>query len=689
MAGRGPESDADADLVRPPTDAVGGDAVQPHRGQPQADHAERPREHSGEALRNQGQSDHSVHRNDTEDGKGRVELVDDVADHGVQACWLNARADVERDRVVQIGLFEGAVKVEPWALAESSVLGIGGNTDDLQLRALAIGSREPKTASDRLTRGPESFRHCLIDDRDLRRCRRVGGREVAPGPDRNAKSVEVLRRGHHRVGDKTPASPRRVESLDADQGGLVGEGERDHVRQGGALDAGDGGHAFLKDTVEAPRRGRVVALNGEVEPDQLHAARIEPRIESCSAKQRSDQESGDHHQDERQGDLADDQAASQARAMAAGPGVFVLECCRQIDRGGVKPRNHPRHEPGDQCDEQGKSENPRVDSEIEVDRHRQRELDGEQGARRKGCDPYPDGAADGEENQGLGDERLEHPGTARSDRDPNRDLAPATERPREEHVGDVDAGDHQNQSDDRCQDRHEGLDVAAYLAGDRRRLSHVETAVLLHLGKGGRHLGGDALEHRVGLAQLDAGSQAAEELEAEGSPVVEDRSAGIDLLQHHHRRVGVVANRGSGASELRRSDADHGVGTAVDEQLCAQDPLVLTVLAGPGAVIEDDHGVGADRFGFFGEKEPSSVWIDAENMEEIVGHDVDHDRGAVEPRSQGAGGRVLGSQTAQHLGAAFPIGEEVFVGEAVEPGAVFPHRVDAHESIGIIGRKGS
>ena len=199
--------------------------------------------------------------------------------------------------------------------------------------------------------------------------------------------------------------------------------------------------------------------------DGEHAIGLEPEIDIDHARERPDQQRGADEQDKRDGDLGRDHRAR----IRGGPAVrCVLAVLLQdvhrrharTDQGRRRPEQEHRHD----RDRAGEREDAPVEWQVErqVRRavhhaaERKRRFIAEHSDEEAACPDREDDAGGGaghRDDAGLGEQLPDQPPARRPERTTDRELLPPSRGYRHQQVGEVGAGDQQNERHQRHENR--------------------------------------------------------------------------------------------------------------------------------------------------------------------------------------------------------------------------------------------
>ena len=197
---------------------------------------------------------------------------------------------------------------------------------------------------------------------------------------------------------------------------------------------------------------------------------VEAEVECRQARERANEQPRRDDQHERQRHLGDDERIAEGmRAFAGHRPRLLLE---RVGRFGPPPAQGRPH-PEQQCRERGdgRRERHRPPVQRQVQRHvvaRRRQLVHQQLAAPLREQQSARGADAGEQ-QALGEQLPGNPESRGADRQPDAQLVPARRRARQQQVGDVGAGDQQDEDDDAHDDEQRPLVAVAQFGRARGR----------------------------------------------------------------------------------------------------------------------------------------------------------------------------------------------------------------------------
>ena len=306
--------------------------------------------------------------------------------------------------------------------------------------------------------------------------------------------------------------------------------------------------------------------------EREHALRPEAERRLEQAPEALEREARRREQHEREGELGGHEGAASARGGAA-RALAAVEGERAGESGGrgLERRRDAEEERRSDRQRAGEDQHPRVDPRV-VDARQRRGREPDQGGAAETGQGDAERAAGRGEHEALDQELTDQPPAARAEGRPHGHLVPPAQRPREQQVGDVRAGDQEDEADRARQDRerrpHRTRELVAE-GNDRHRSGRIVGGVL------GSEPAADSIEVFAGLGEGDALFQASDRLQVLAA------AAGV-------RRGRVVAERRPDLGrlvEVRREQRLEGGRHHADD---------LEVLLVHPDLPADDGGVGAE-----------------------------------------------------------------------------------------------
>ena len=199
-------------------------------------------------------------------------------------------------------------------------------------------------------------------------------------------------------------------------------------------------------------------------------------------------------------------------------------------------------------------------------------------------------------------------------------------RLREQQIGEVDAGDQEDQAD-HAHEHAAGKRKLLPLINAQRRLVErkefngaafiVARILLLEAGSDGLHRG-------ASLRKVNLRFQATDHGEPAEAPVIFEilELAGKHIVAHgdgNPEQVGTAKR--NDAFEARWRDAHDGVRCAIQQDGLADEFFVGTKPACPHAVAQNHFRVAADLFVPIGDEGAAAIGLDAEHIEEVTAHE--------------------------------------------------------------------
>ena len=339
-----------------------------------------------------------------------------------------------------------------------------------------------------------------------------------------------------------------------------------------------------------------------------------PDRHALQRPQASQHQAGANEQDDGERHLDDDQRVAETLAAGAARDALcpVLQRIGEVDAQRLERRCEAEDHAGQQRDTGGEEENPEIDCGAGDARDARRVPPGHE-LHAQVRQAEPGDGADAREDQALGQQLPQHAKTPGAERGTKGNLALARFGPRQQQVGDVGAGDEQQEADR----TEEQPDRAAHRADDfigQRQRHRVE----LHLHRVeafGRHRAGDAMQFVGGLRHRRAGREP-----RRGEQPV---TAVVGRVRIHLERDPQLARLGileiRRQREPRRHHADDLVALAVDQDAAADDRRIRRVAAVPHPESENDHPRTAWQV-FLGRERTADERGRTEGRKEVCGY---------------------------------------------------------------------
>ncbi len=200
-------------------------------------------------------------------------------------------------------------------------------------------------------------------------------------------------------------------------------------------------------------------MSASDDPHRQHALRVEAGVDGPQRHQAAQHHRGAHQQDDGQRHLAHDEQASGADPEGGIAASALLERVGQLAAPGAEGRQRPGEEAGQ---DRGRERERRA-REVHGDLVGARHLVGQHRRERTQAgvgEQHAGGASGARQDQRLDQELLEDAGAPGAQGRPRRELLAAAERPREQQVAHVRAGDEQHQPDGRQQQHQRRAHVA-------------------------------------------------------------------------------------------------------------------------------------------------------------------------------------------------------------------------------------
>lgn len=338
---------------------------------------------------------------------------------------------------------------------------------------------------------------------------------------------------------------------------------------------------------------------------------LETGLDILEALEAAEKQSRADEENESERDFDDNERAAKLRlASATGrPARGFIKHAAQIEMGGLEGGCESKENSGEESDDGDEGQDLRVNPDRpDIGDGASGELpewsDGEPGKEKSG-----DGAREGKEDA-FREELAKDTSTAGTDGHADGNFAAASGSAREKKIGDVGAGDEENESDSAEKD----VESRPNILNDLVVQADCESAEVGVIGGILRFQAlGDGGEFDAGLVKRGSGLEASDGDDA-GMPVaVVGKSPGPRLEGNHDIN-------GLEELEIGRKDAGDGVGKIVESDGPADGVMRAAELALPEAVGEKDDGRASGAI-FFGKESVSFERSDAEEREKIrAGH---------------------------------------------------------------------
>jgi hypothetical protein len=202
--------------------------------------------------------------------------------------------------------------------------------------------------------------------------------------------------------------------------------------------------------VDGPRR--VISRLVQRDVSDQHARRVVSDIELVGAQNRPDHQPGACEQHERKRELEHDQRVTEPTLQARRCIDAILERCPHVAPRRLHSRRQSADYGGRKRHAEAEHRHPPVDPELDPVRGLYLE-GGHEPARRPPGEQHSENAAHGREDETLGPDQPRDPRPARTQGQPDRNLAAPFDRPREQKIGDIGAGDQKHESHSRQKDQ--------------------------------------------------------------------------------------------------------------------------------------------------------------------------------------------------------------------------------------------
>lgn len=362
---RGAERHAHAQLASLLSCGERGHTVNAEGGEQQAEQPERTGQPRGNLLRHQRNPGRVGETPGADDRQVRIQRSKHPADRGHRAGGplpfheeRHVRRRFLRVRHVDVGHRR---------FAQRAVLAVARDADDQKLGTL-FEDLTGEPLPDRLALRPGAPRERLVHNRHGGRTGAIRRREAAPRENRHPQRFEVPRRHDIPVGlDRLARIPPRRHDGSKPH---PAAGERDHPREGRRGHARDPPRALQQRLAKPHGRLAPMSAHRQIERDDIHAGRIEPRIDPARLLERPREERGREEEQARERHLSDEQRAPEAQPSQP-RGALVLQARHEIRLRRLQRRHEPGEHAREQADGHGEQEHARIEGDVHGDGERQ------------------------------------------------------------------------------------------------------------------------------------------------------------------------------------------------------------------------------------------------------------------------------------------------------------------------------
>ena len=455
-----PECHPDADLAAAAAHRVGDHRVDAGARQHQGDERKERDEPDGRDVARKIVVEHLTHRANVIDRLIGIDAPDRLphprrCNERVGASTRHQRHADRRalgQRQIQVGL-GGLVCV--------GVADVANHSYDLEPLRIGADPTELDAASDRVSSRPVALHGGLADQRDGAGIGVVAEGQRTPAQQRDPERLEEARADRDRRYPGHVGLRRRRPPLDGDRSVGLAPGQRQMAGPGGALDSRRRLDARQRSIEE---RGRVGPLHvprpWKVQLQSEHVVGIEAELDRHQRDHRAHGQAGDDQQDHGQRHLQRRQGAARGRQEAPGPvgsGAATTRLSgrrRQVQARRAQRRHDAEDQRCEQRQPEGKHENCCVDSRLVEQRHVAAGERHQAAQRPVGEDEARDTPQNGQ-HRAL-DEQLPHqPPAPGSHRPAQRELLSPRRCAGEQQVGDVGAGNDQDEEHGSAQQRED------------------------------------------------------------------------------------------------------------------------------------------------------------------------------------------------------------------------------------------
>ena len=398
--------------------------------------------------------------------------------------------------------------------------------------------------------------------------------------------------------------------------------------EGGGADTGDGNGELQGALVVIAAAGFVIGLVGDVVGDDGEVGGIEAGVHGGGVAEAAEEEAGSDQGHEGEGDLRHDEegAGIVGAVKTGGGGGAFFEVAGEIGAGGAEGGGESEEEAGTGRDGEGEEEDGGIEIEAESGAIENGWADGPEEVAAPAGEEESGGAAGQGEEEAFGEELAEEAGAGGAEGEAEGDFLVAGGGPGEEEIGDVGAGDQENEGgDDHEQDAGAREDRAG--TGGKGGVGdggEDEAAAEVFAGVLALEFPSEDLQGALGLGEGDAGFEASDGGKEEGAALGDEAGGGNRLGVDGEGEIDIGSVELGESLEGGRSDAEDQVGAAVEFDGAAGDGGVAVEEALPEPMAEDgDGGAGGDVF--FGAEGAAEDGVDTEGEEVVGGDEMGHE----------------------------------------------------------------
>jgi len=381
----------------------------------------------------------------------------------------------------------------------------------------------------------------------------------------NAERVQVAGRSHVEFGARSGIERLLAEGLDTVT--AMAAVKRERIGDSRGSDTGEDGDATLEFGEELNGAFGRVAVQAGIDGHGEDATRTKTNIDVGGGTKAAEAEPGDTKKNERHGNLGNDEEIAQSpEAAGTSEGVFAFEGGGRKAPGGGPGGEQTEEKAGGKAEKKSERENAGVDTDIEIERNRNRKTEGGEAVGGPEGDKCAECAAEKRKERGFGQDLAQKLGARGTESDADGHFMLTSGGLGEKEIGNVGAGDEKNEENDNHQGAQEKKDGVFVAWRERASLFEAEAETSVGAGMGLSETLREDLEFRGGFGVGDAGLEAG----GDNDPVivagVEMTCIGKELIDVADRNPELRVEEKIDAPEKRRSNANDSVRMAGERE---------------------------------------------------------------------------------------------------------------------------
>jgi hypothetical protein len=381
----------------------------------------------------------------------------------------------------------------------------------------------------------------------------------------NAERVQVAGRSHVEFGARSGIERLLAEGLDTVT--AMAAVKRERIGDSRGSDTGEDGDATLEFGEELNGAFGRVAVQAGIDGHGEDATRTKTNIDVGGGTKAAEAEPGDTKKNERHGNLGNDEEIAQSpEAAGTSEGVFAFEGGGRKAPGGGPGGEQTEEKAGGKAEKKSERENAGVDTDIEIERNRNRKTEGGEAVGGPEGDKCAECAAEKRKERGFGQDLAQKLGARGTESDADGHFMLTSGSLGEKEIGNVGAGDEKNEENDNHQGAQEKKDGVFVAWRERASLFEAEAETSVGAGMGLSETLREDLEFRGGFGVGDAGLEAG----GDNDPVivagVEMTCIGKELIDVADRNPELRVEEKIDAPEKRRSNANDSVRMAGERE---------------------------------------------------------------------------------------------------------------------------